>query len=92
MIRSEDAPGLERTLHAEFDACRINKVNDRKEFFRVPLERLRSFIAAKGYEASFTMVAEAREYRETKAFEKMTPEQREKYHLRHLDGQDAGSK
>lgn len=82
MIPCEDAPALENLLHTEFDDLRINKVNSRKEFFRVPLERLRSLITAKGIQASFTMVAEAHEYRETQVLNKMTPDEREKYHLR----------
>lgn len=82
MIRSEDAPALERMLHSAFDDARINKVNYRKEFFRIPLERIRTFTAEKGLEVTFTMAGDAREYRETLALEKMTPEEREKYHLR----------
>jgi len=82
MIRSEDAPALERMLHSAFDDARINKVNYRKEFFRIPLERVRTFTAEKGLEVTFTMAGDAREYRETLALEKMTPEEREKFHLR----------
>lgn len=82
MIKSDDAPTLERLLHEEFDDLRVNKVNYRKEFFRVPIHRLRDFVAEKKLEATFTMTAEAREYRETLAYEKMTPEERAKYHVR----------
>ena len=57
-------------------------MNYRKEFFRVPLERIRAFVAKNGLEATFTLAAVAREYRETLALEKMTPEERERYHLR----------
>jgi hypothetical protein len=81
MVASDDAPALESALHAEFDELRINKVNYRKEFFRVPLERVRTLITEKGYEVTFTMLAEAHEYRETTVLSKMTPEEREKYHL-----------
>lgn len=88
MIYSEDAPALERMLHDEFDDLRINKVNYRKEFFRLPLERLRTFVAAKGLNAAFTLVAEAREYWETQALEKMTPEEQEKYHFRRANGEN----
>jgi hypothetical protein len=91
MIPNEDAPALENLLQTEFDDLRINKVNFRKEFFRLPLERLRSFLAAKSIEASFTMIAEAREYQETQALGRMTPAEREKYHLRRASGDDAGS-
>ncbi len=86
MIPCEDAPALENLLHTEFDDLRINKINSRKEFFRVPLERIRSLVTAKGIQASFTMVAEAHEYRETQVLNKMTPEEREKYHLRRQEG------
>jgi hypothetical protein len=80
MISCDDAPGLEARLHREFDHHRLNKVNARKEFFRVPLEQLRETIVATGAEASFTMLAEAREFRETQALNRMTPEERTKYH------------
>jgi hypothetical protein len=87
-IPSDDAPALERMLHEEFDDCRINQVNYRKELFRLPLERLRSCLTARGIEISLTMLAEAYEFRETQALLKMTPEQREKYHLRRDEGGD----
>ena len=82
MIKSDDAPALERMLHQAFDDARINKVNYRKEFFRVPLERLRTVAVEKGLEVTFTMAAQAREYRETLALQKMTPKEREKYQFR----------
>ena len=75
-------------LHDSFDDLRINKVNYRKEFFRLPIGRIKEVVTAKGLNAAFTMVAEAREFRETQALEKMTPEAREKYHLRRESGDD----
>jgi len=81
MIRSDDAPSLERELHAQFEEHRLNKVNYRKEFFRVPLQAIREFVGARQLEATFTMAAEAREYRESVALAKMTPEERERYHI-----------
>ena len=77
MIYSEDAPALERLLHEEFDDLRINKVNYRKEFFRLPS----AWLAAKSFDVTFTMAAAAREYRETLALEKMSPAEQEKYRL-----------
>lgn len=65
MITTDDAPTLERELHAAFDSKRVNRVNLRKEFFRVGVHELRDFVTSKGLTASFTMAAEAREYRET---------------------------
>lgn len=64
-------------------------MNYRKEFFRVSIQRLREFFAGRKIEATFTMTAEAREYRETLAYEKMTPAEREKYHVREGDS-DSG--
>ena len=80
MIRSDDAPSLERELHGRFEEFRINKVNYRKEFFRIPLHYLREFVAEKNLEATFTMTAEAREFRETQALGHMSAEERAKYH------------
>ncbi|MHA3771625.1 DUF4041 domain-containing protein [Verrucomicrobiota bacterium sgz303538] len=88
IISSDDAPALENLLHKEFDDLRINKVNYRKEFFRLPLERLREFLMQRDIEASLTMVAEAREYMETQALNRMTPEERERYRMGSVDGID----
>jgi hypothetical protein len=44
MIFSEDAPTLERTLHRALHRYRINRVNFRKEFFRVDLETIRKLV------------------------------------------------
>ena len=43
-IFSEDAPALENALHKEFDEFRLNKINRRREFFRVPLRRIEEVI------------------------------------------------
>ena len=79
MVRSEDAPALEKDLHHRFHEMRLNKVNFRKEFFRIPLQTVRKTLQASGVEVSFTMLAEAREFKETQAIEQMTPEERKKY-------------
>ena len=81
MIKSNDAPALEHLLHATFADARINKVNGRKEFFRLPLERLRQFVGDQQLDATFTMAADAREYRETLALERMEPAERQKYQV-----------
>lgn len=81
MIPSQDAPALEAALHAAFDEFRINKVNYRKEFFRVSLEKIRSITTERNIEASFTLLAEAQEFRETQALNKMSPAEREKYEI-----------
>lgn len=69
MMWSEDAPALERALHIEFAQAQMNKVNPRKEFFRVGLAQLRAAVEGRGIEASWTMAADAAEYRETLVIE-----------------------
>jgi hypothetical protein len=74
MITTDDAPGLERALHNHFEDRRVNRVNLRKEFFRVSVLELRELVAAKGLQAAFTMAAEAREYRESLAIAQRSAE------------------
>ncbi len=81
IIPSDDAPALEGELHETFDDFRVNQVNLRKEFFRVPLERVRELVAKHGVQAHFTMAAEAQEYRESQAIAAMKPEERERYRM-----------
>jgi len=81
MIPCDDAPALESLLHSEFEDHRINKVNYRKEFFRAPLERIRSVITERGIQASFTLLAEAHEFRETQTLAKMSRADREKFKM-----------
>lgn len=69
MIWSEDAPKLEKDLHREFIRQQINKVNPRKEFFKVGIHELKQAIQSKGIEAAWTMTSEAAEYRELQAIE-----------------------
>lgn len=70
MIYSEDAPSLETDLHKIFVQNQVNKVNPRKEFFRVPLAEIRKLIEERKIEAKWTMAADAQEYRETLSIEK----------------------
>lgn len=74
LISSDDAPALERSLHRHFLASQINKVNHRKEFFRVPLRQIRAELEGMGVKAAWTMAAEAAEYRETTAIDKAIAE------------------
>lgn len=69
MIFSEDSPALESRLHRHFVMAQVNKVNHRKEFFRADLAHIRAEVEALGLAAQWTMAAEARQYRETRAIE-----------------------
>ncbi len=70
LIPSDDAPALEHALHQRFVRSQVNKVNPRKEFFRVPLQDVRRTLEEMQIAAAWTLTAEAREYRETQAIEK----------------------
>lgn len=71
MIFSEDAPTLENALHKAFHHRRLNKVNERKEFFRVSLEEISDVVIQNHNKVvEFTKLAEAEHYRETLMLEK----------------------
>lgn len=66
IIFSEDAPALEHELHKRFHQQRLNKVNGRKEFFKVSLQQIETIVREHtDAEIEFTLLAEAQEYRET---------------------------
>jgi hypothetical protein len=69
LIASEDAPKLENELHKRFVRAQVNKVNARKEFFRLPLTEIRSEVESMGHETGWTLAASCREYRESLAIE-----------------------
>ena len=70
IILSDDAPALETRLHKHFILNQINKVNHRKEFFRAAVADIRREIEQMGIEAKWTMLSEAREFRESLAIER----------------------
>ena len=70
MILSDDAPALETKLHRHFILAQVNKVNRRKEFFRMALADIRGEFEHLGITVQWTMAAVAAEYRETVAIEK----------------------
>jgi len=78
LIFSEDAPALETALHRHFLTAQVNKVNPRKEFFRVPISVIRKELETLGIKAQWTMTAEAKEFRETLAIERTLKEDPEK--------------
>lgn len=66
MIFSEDAPTLETTLHQHFRNYEVNKVNSRKEFFKVSLGEIEE-VVKQNHNATveFTLIAKAEQYRES---------------------------
>lgn len=66
LIFSEDAPGLETVLHQHFDTARVNKINPRKEFFRVDLDEIKQVVLEHhNATVKFVDIPDAMEYRET---------------------------
>ncbi len=89
-ILSDDAPALESQLHERFRLRQINKVNFRKEFFRVSLKDIRDEIEKLGITTgvSWTETAQARQYYESLAIEKEIadkPDARERWIKRQLN-------
>lgn len=67
MIYSNNAPELENNFHRKFKYRRLNLVNGRKEFFNISLQEIADYAKELNHEVEFTKLAEARDYRETKA-------------------------
>lgn len=66
LIFSEDAPKLESSLHQIFSKCRVNKVNGRKEFFKVSLAEIEKAVK-ENFDSTveFRYTPEAEQYRES---------------------------
>lgn len=66
-IYSENAPDLENKLHKLLNDARVNKVNERKEFFKVDINQIEKILKQEKIKFELTKLAEAKEYRETLA-------------------------
>jgi hypothetical protein len=74
LIESENAPALEHKVHRQFLAMQVNKLNTRKEFFRVTLAEIKQEIEKLKQGEDFTVKvwtekAVATQYRESLAIE-----------------------
>lgn len=67
VIFSEDAPALEAQLHLVFSDRRVNRVNERKEFFQVSIEEIAAVVRQHNASIAITLAAEAEDYRKTRA-------------------------
>jgi hypothetical protein len=65
IIPNEDAPALEYALHQKFLKNQVNKVNRRKEFFKITLSDIRKVVEEMNIDVKWTMVADAFEHRES---------------------------
>lgn len=69
MIFSEDAVSLESKLHSILNDKRVNKVNLRKEFFRISLDDIEQIVLTEEPTANFKRTILASEYRQTISIE-----------------------
>ena len=67
IIYSDDAPALENKLHHLFNDRRVNRINNRKEFFQVTIDEIVDAVHANHGEIEITKLAEAEEYRKSLA-------------------------
>jgi len=67
MIYSDEARTLEVELHKAFTNKKVNMLNYRKEFFNVTIDEIEQKVKEIGFEAEFSKLPEAMEYRETMA-------------------------
>ena len=70
MIYHENAPELETKLHQHFEKFRMDKINPRKEFFRVSLDEIEQVARQYKADVAITKIAEAKEYRQSLAIER----------------------
>ena len=70
-IFSKDAYDLESKLHKRFDKQRVNKINMRKEFFKISIDDIKQIVEEnKGAVHSFVEHPDAEEYYDTLKIEK----------------------
>ncbi|NEZ46117.1 DUF4041 domain-containing protein [Clostridium niameyense] len=83
MIFSDDAPTLENSLHKEFEEYRLNKVNFRKEFFKISLSKIEEVVKQNHNKVvEFTKLALAEDYRKTIKINQQLKEQNNISHVR----------
>ena len=77
LIFTDDAYKLETELHEYFDKERVNKVNKRKEFFRLNIDEIKQILSKhKELTFDFHEIPDAPEYRDTLLIEKKLQESR----------------
>ena len=71
ILFSDDSPALEASLHKAFARWRVNKVNHRKEFFRLDIASVKRKVELLGVNAHWTMASEAAEHRESLVIDRL---------------------
>lgn len=71
-IFSDDAVQLESALHAELEKNRLNKINLRKEFFKISIDELESLVDKIDPTAEFRKTMIAEQYRQSLSLDYLT--------------------
>lgn len=73
LVFSDNAPDLEAKLHQKFEDRRLNKINNRKEFYNVTIEEIETVIK-ENYDQTLDVlkIPPAEQYRESLAISKET--------------------
>ncbi|QEL18856.1 GIY-YIG nuclease family protein [Limnoglobus roseus] len=82
MIRTDNAPDLEHKLHQRFRRSQVNKVNPRKEFFRLSLDDVVKAVQELHGEVVYTVTPDATQYRESLSIRPEDQEVIERVHER----------
>ena len=86
-IFSDDAVSLETTLHHELNSKRVNKINLRKEFFKVTLDEIEELVYKYQPSAEFNRTMLAEEYRQGLSMEG-EPTELDEYDLVYAGAED----
>ena len=78
MIKHENAPWLEKELHRKFMRLQVNKVNPRKEFFKVMLADVKKVVDEMKISTKWTLTAEAKHYNESLVLEEQLKTDKQK--------------
>lgn len=66
MIRTPNAPALERRLHVQLSDYRVNRLNERKEFFCLSIEKLEAIIKKQVPHVEFRAAKHSPEWKASK--------------------------
>ena len=64
-IQTDNAPALENELHKKFEKNKLNKINSRKEFFKISLNEIEQAVKELYGDFKITKHAEAYEYKQS---------------------------
>ncbi len=93
MIYSDDAPALESNLHKHFASREMNRINTRREFYRVTLDEIEEAVSKlAGPDVDFVRTAIAEEFRQSEAIRRKELEAEAKRTRAAEDARVAGAK